>query len=280
MARPAAQLGLCRVRRVAIGFCVALPALATIARSQTASAGQNLPGSAPVAAPVRPFAVGERLEYRVRVPVFGTVGRGVLSVGAIDTVRGVPTWVLRFDVDAGVGPLHGTDHSASWLDPVRMSTMRYTRDESMPSAHHRDSVEVFPLERRWTAASGESGISPSDDPLDELSFIFLLRTLPLASDSMLVFHRHYDVERSPTRVQLLGRETITTEVGTFRTIIVEMRVRDHQRFRSEGVIRFNLSDDSLRIPIRIISPMRELGTTELLLRVRSVAASDGAPAGR
>ena len=234
----------------------------------------------PLGVPARPFAVGERLDYRVRVSVFGTIGRGVLSVSARDTVRGIPAWVLRFDVDASVGPLHCADHSASWLDPARMATMRYTRDEQMPSVHLRDSVEVFPLERRWTRAAGDSGVTPSDDPLDELSFIYLLRTLPLTSDSMLVLRRHYDVERSPTRIQVLGRETVKTDAGTFNTIIVEMRMRDPRRFRGEGVIRFNLSDDSLRIPVRIVSPMRDMGMTELLLRSRTVKPVDGLAGGK
>ena len=217
-----------------------------------------------------PFGIGERLSYSVRVAGIGTIGHGVMSVGGPDTVRDVNVWVLRFETDAGVGPLRGHSRSASWIDPQCMTSLRFSRHERHLFSAEHDSVEIMPAERRWTSASGATGEIQSDAPLDELSFIYFIRTLPLDDDSLMTFTRHYDTERSPTTVRVVGRESVTTKAGTFASLIVELRVRDPRHYRGEGVIRLSLSDDARRIPVRIESALPHVGVTVLTLESYTV----------
>ena len=213
-----------------------------------------------------PFALGEKLTYRVSVSKMGTVGSGSMWVEGPVDVRGTSTWLLRFDFSAGLGPMKAVDRTSSWLDPQHMAAQRYYKHEKHVLAKRDERVEIFPSDRRWTAADGESGVSPTDEPLDELSFMYFIRTLPLAPDSTYRFNRHFDVARSPTTVKVLGHEVISTPAGRFETIAVEMRVRDSRRYRGEGVIRINLSDDAMRIPVRIESAMPVLGTAVMTLQ--------------
>ena len=54
---------------------------------------------------------------------------------------------------------------------------------------------------------------------------------------------------------------------SFQTIEVEMRVRDPERYSGgEGVIRFHLTDDARRIPVRIESSMPVGGRVVLSLQ--------------
>ena len=106
-------------------------------------------------------------------------------------------------------------------------------------------------------------------PLDELSFIYFLRTLPLLDDSARTFVRHYDSDRNPVTVTVVGRDTLKTRAGEFPTIIVEMRVRDPRHYQGDGVIRINLSDDARRLPVRIESRMPVFGATVLTLKLVS-----------
>jgi Protein of unknown function (DUF3108) len=108
-------------------------------------------------------------------------------------------------------------------------------------------------------------VSPSDTPLDELSFMYFIRTLPLEPNSTYRFNRHFDAARSPTSVKVVRREIIATPAGRFQTILVEMRVKDPRRYHGEGVIRINLSDDAMRIPVRIESTMPVVGTAVMTL---------------
>ena len=220
---------------------------------------------------VLPFTVGERLTYRVHVPKLRAGGRGAMWIEGPVDVRGIGAYVLRFDMKAGVGPFKGVDQTQSWLDRDRMVSLRYEKHESHPLSRHDEEVELFPDQRRWDAGQDGSGESATDAPLDELSFLYFLRTLPLASDTTLAFSRHFDAERNPTTVRVVGRETITTDAGVFETMVVEMRVRDPRRYRGEGVIRIHLTDDRCRLPVRIESVMPVFGTTVLTLESHSHA---------
>jgi hypothetical protein len=193
-------------------------------------------------------------------------GRGAMWVEGPVDVRGAAAYLLRFDMRAGLGPVKGTDRTESWLDRERLMSLRYEKNESHPLSRHREAVELFPGEKRWNAANGkESGESATDAPLDELSFLYFLRTLPLDSGTSVEFNRHFDARRNPTTVRVVGRESITTAAGTFETIIVEMRVNDARRYQGEGVIRIHLTDDRCRLPVRIESTMPVIGTTVLTL---------------
>ncbi len=124
---------------------------------------------------------------------------------------------------------------------------------------------MHPARRHWQGADGSAGDSPTDAPLDELSFIYFLRTLPLGDDSIHVFTRFYDERRNPTTVQVVARETVHTGIGMVPAVVVEMRVKDPAHYKGEGVLRISLSDDARRIPVRIESTAPDFGKTVVLL---------------
>ncbi|HEY0972268.1 MAG TPA: DUF3108 domain-containing protein [Gemmatimonadales bacterium] len=212
----------------------------------------------------RPFEAGERLTYRVSAGKLGRLGRGSMWISEGADVRGRETLVLHFGFQARVGPIKVVNETESWIDAARMASLRFHKHERHPLSDHDEEVELFPERREWRAADGSSGESPTDAPLDELSFIYFLRTLPLERDTTFTLDRHFDVARNPTVIRVAGREVVQTEAGTFPTIVVEMRVKD-RRYRGEGVIRLNLSDDVRRLPVRIESSAPIVGKTVLTL---------------
>jgi hypothetical protein len=215
------------------------------------------------ATPTLPFAVGERLVYEGRVRGIG--GRGTMWITGPVDVRGVATYELHFDFSARIGPLTVSQKSTSWLDPERMAAMRFEKRERHLLVRRDESVDLFPDERRWRANDGETGTSPTSAPLDELSFIYFVRTLSLTADTTLRLDRHFDRDRSPTIVRVLEREQVSTPAGSFNTVVVEMRVRDPQHYKGEGTIRFSISDDGCRLPVRIESNIPDAGNVVLTL---------------
>lgn len=212
------------------------------------------------------FGIGEALRYEVRVAPFGRVGAATMWVEGPVEIQGVRTWLLRFDLAAGVGPIRGVDQTSSWLDPVAFAVLRYEQHEANPVATHDERVRIDRVHGRWRDEVRDAGGPLADpQPLDELSFIYLLRTLPLEGDSVRTLTRHFDVARNPVRLHLLGREIVATPAGIFRTRVVEMEVRDPRRPRGVGRIRIHLDDDPCRMPVRIESRMPRLGVTTLLL---------------
>jgi len=213
-----------------------------------------------------PFDVGERLHYRVSLGRLGTVGEAEMSVDGPEAVRGTETLVLRSQVSARVGFIKTTERAQSWIDPNRMTALRYVkRTQRALTRDDEQHVELFPEQRRWEDRRGHSGESPTSTPLDELSFIYYLRTLPLDADTTSSVVKHYDAARNPIAVRVVRRDTVRTTAGTFPTIVVEMRVKDPRRYGGEGVIRLYLSDDTFRYPVRIESSVPVLGATVLTL---------------
>lgn len=188
-----------------------------------------------------------------------------MSVDGPVDVRGTETYLLRFDVKAGVGPIKGKNLTESWLDPERMAALRFRASERRPFSKRDEVVELYPEERRWESENGKSGDSPTDAPLDELSFIYFIRSLPLDAESTYTFNRYYDPQRNPTTVRVLSRDSLQTAAGEFRTVLVEMRVRDPRNYKGEGTLRFYLSDDACRIPVRIESAMPNVGLVTFML---------------
>jgi hypothetical protein len=220
-----------------------------------------------------PFAVGERLEYQVRISRIRASGRSMMTVEH-DTVRGQAVYLLRFDFAAGFGPIKASDRTKSWVDPSRLVALRFQKQEQHPLWSGNEAVELFPDERRWEGLGGATGETATAVPLDELSFIYFLRTLPLVDDSLYQFDRHYAADRNPITVKLVGRETIPTGVGDLATIIVELRVRDPRRYRDGvGLIRIHLTDDARRIPARIESDIPKVGKAVMTLRAWNEPAS-------
>lgn len=219
-----------------------------------------------------PFAMGETLTFTGHTDLLGKMGRGAMWIEGPADMRGVSAWVLRFDFKAGVAPFGSSERTTSWFDAVRILSLRFEKHTRKFLGGEHKVVELFPEQRRWTEAKGSGGESLSSHPLDELSFIYFIRTLPLEMDSTYTFERHFDAARNPTLVKVVGRETIETPAGTFSTLKVEMIVRDARNYDKEGTIRFFLSDDERRIPVRIQSMMPGVGLATLTLETHNVPA--------
>lgn len=212
-----------------------------------------------------PFSVGEKLTYEVRVANGGKVGTATMWIEGPVDIRGTSTYLLRFDSRIRIALLTAVSRSSSWFDPLRGSSLRFLKQERNPLTHHNESVDLYPDERKWKSAKGETGQSPSNTPLDELSFMYFIRTLPMTPGATYRFDRHFDAARNPTMVSVIRRETIPTPMGELRVFLVEMRVRDPRHYKGEGVIRIHLTDDDCRLPARVESKMPVVGTAILTI---------------
>ncbi len=216
-----------------------------------------------------PFPLGESLDYEVRVQRLGRVGEGRLWIEGPVDVEGVAAWRLRFELEAGKGPIRGVDRTSSWINPRRFATLRFTKEERHPLSRSREDVRIDADSGTWRDAEGPHGDLAAPDPLDELSFLYFIRTLPIDRDTTLTFARHFDAARNPTIVTIGDGGVLTTPAGRFATRLLTMRVRDPKRYRGTGTIKVYLSDAECRVPVRIESRMPMLGATTLLLKARS-----------
>jgi len=210
-----------------------------------------------------PFSVGEKLTYEVRIANGSKVGAATMWIEGPVDVRGTSTYLFRFDSRIRIAFIPAASRSSSWFDPLRGSSLRFFKHEQNPLTRHDESVDFYPDQKEWKSANGESGQSPSSTPLDELSFMYFIRTLPMTPGATYRFDRHFDAARNPTRVNVIRREVIPTPMGELPVVLVEMRVRDPRHYKGEGLIRIHLTDDDCRLPARIESTMPVVGTAIL-----------------
>jgi hypothetical protein len=224
-----------------------------------------------------PFFIGEKLSYDVTLASGAHIGQSTMWVEGPATVRGTNTYLLRFDSRVRVALFSGESKSESWFDPVRRSSLRYFRQERSILTHDDVLVDVYPERKTWESKDGRNGNSPTDSSLDELSFIFFLRTLPLTPGTSYRFDRHFDAARDPVLVQVVRREVTATPLGELHTLLVEMRVRDPRHYEGEGVIRFNFTDDDCRLPVRIESMMPVVGRAIMSLKAENAPPACARP---
>lgn len=219
-----------------------------------------------------PFAVGERVSYDVSVDNGRKVGDGTMWIEGPVDVRGTSTYLLRFDSKVRIALMTGVSRSSSWFDPVRRLSLRFLKHEKNPLSHDDVSVDMYPDQKTWKSVDGQGGNSPDALPLDELSFIYFIRTLPLTAGATYQFDRHFDAARNPVVISVIRREIIPTPMGELKTVLVEMRVRDPKHYKGNGVIRFNLTDDQCRLPARIESTMPIVGKAVLTMKAENASA--------
>jgi hypothetical protein len=206
--------------------------------------------SRPEALEALPFAAGERLEYRARVARFGEIGRAVLWVEGPVELRGQQALRLRFDIDTRVGLVRVVDRHESWLDPERMTALRYHKHERHPLARRDERVELFPGARRWERADGVHGASETDVPLDELSFLYFVRTLPLDADTACAWRGTSTPSATRPRCASWGarrsrRRRASSARWSSRCACATSAATGAG---GEGVLRLHLSDDARRLP--------------------------------
>jgi hypothetical protein len=226
--------------------------------SQVAYSGDTPAAVAPV-----PFGPGERVSYRVAWgPIRGSAWSDVVRV---DTVRGRPAYHLSFRVRGGMLGLNVNDHQESWLDVAQLYSHRFKQDLNQPRYKRLRTLDFFPAERKWRQLEQpDSGPLASDRPLDDVAFLYWVRTLPLEVGRTYEFNRYYKDSGNPVMVTVLRRETVTVRAGTFHTIVVRPHIKTSGLFSEAEGSEVFFSDDEARLVVMMKTKVA-IGTMTLEL---------------
>jgi hypothetical protein len=213
--------------------------------------------------PVRvPFGVGERLEYDIR---FGKVhvGSGEMEILPFDTVRGRDTWHTVFRLSGGIPFYHVNDRYETWFDTRTLSSLRYWQDIDEGNYEPKRHYEIFP-DRREYIENDKPPQESVERPLDEGSFLYFLRTVPLRVGMDTSFNNYFRAERNPVRLRVLRRERVTVPAGEFNAIVVQP-ILVSKLFSEGGRAEIWLSDDENRIMLQMKSKVK-FGSLNLYLK--------------
>lgn len=234
----------------------------TLARGDVrAQTSDTVTAAAPVY-PV-PFAIGERATYEVH---FGKlkVGTGTMEVLGIEDIRGRPSWHTRFRIRGGIPFYRVDDVLESWIDREHFHSLRFVQDLEEGGKVRERRFEIFPDRQVFREGDGEEETSVAA-PLDDGSFIYFVRTIPLEEGQTYEFDRYFRPDRNPVKVRVLGRETIRVPAGTFKTIVIQPVIKAKGIFSEQGEARIWLSDDSQRIMVQMKTKTK-IGSLNLYLK--------------
>lgn len=231
--------------------------------------GAQSPAPSAEYAPV-PFGVGERMTYRVALGIVGEVGSGVLEVVDLDTIRGHPSYELRFQLKGGVPFARVDDDYRSWLDVKSLISRRFKQDQHEVRYERHRSFDFFPEEHLWRRTDKvESGAMPTEYPLDDVSFLYYIRTLPLEVGKTYTLWRYFHEDGNPVTVRVLRRQRITVAAGTFNTIVVQPIIKTKGIFSEGGRAEVYFTDDDRRILVALKSKVKILKSMDVTLETYS-----------
>lgn len=207
-----------------------------------------------------PFQVGERLTYDAKVNSI-KAGQASLSVEGLETIRGVGTVHTIFDLRGRVLFKKFANHYESWFDTTSIVSMRLVQKTDDVSK----SYEFFP-EKKIYVKNNDGIENPSVSmPIDEASFLFYLRTLPLEVGKTYTVDRYYFATKNPITITVDRRERVKVPAGEFDTYVLKPVIKSNGLFSVKSDAEVWLANDRAHTVIKLRSKL-SLGTLYLELR--------------
>ncbi len=207
--------------------------------------------------------VGERLAYDVKFSAV-KVGSGFMEAVGYEDVRGISALHVRFTVRGGTFFYKVNDLLESWIDTTRFVSLRHKQELSEGSRDRERNFEFYP-ERRTFSQDGKPEEPGVAAPLDEGSFLYFVRRVPLEVGRTYEFTRYFKPDRNPVRIIVLRKERIKVPAGTFNTVVIQPIIKAKGLFSEGGKAQVWLTDDSARVMVQMKSSL-PIGSLNLYLK--------------
>jgi Protein of unknown function (DUF3108) len=196
-----------------------------------------------------PFTVGERMEYDVKFGIF-RVGRASMEVVDVDTIRGEPAYHVAFVIRGRAIFYSMSDSLQSWFTVRDLTSLRFYQDNDENGDRRVNHYEIHPDLGFYVQNQRDTNTTTAR-PLDDASFFYFARTLPLENGHTYSLPRYFKPDRNPVTLQVLGRDTVNVPYGRFAVVAVRPTFKSRGLFGEGGQATVWLSDDEFRIPVAI-----------------------------
>jgi glycosyltransferase involved in cell wall biosynthesis len=246
--------------RAARGAVAALLVFVTPQDAQT-----DTPIEAAPEAPAFVFPVGERMHYQAKFGLFN-VGEAILEVAGIDTVRGVETARLRFQIDGGALWYDLEQTMLSWVGRADFRSRRFEQ-HAVENERRRDRFyDIFPDSGFYRQDGIDTALTTVADPLDDTAFLYWVRTLRFEVGKRYEFRRYFRPDHDPVIITVLKRERVSVAGRKWDAFVVRPAI-PHGRgiFAEKSDTRMWISEDAPHYVLAIVSTF-SFGTVTLKLK--------------
>ncbi len=238
-----------------IGVLVVIAAAAVLigVGSGSAATAIGTPTPSPHRRPAVIFGPGEHLTYAVS---FGHlhVGSGDMSIVGADTLSDHAGWHAMLTISGGIPFFHVRDTMTSWFDTGTFVSRRFIQHVNEGRYHAKREYDIDPAAQTYMK-NGGTPMATSIDPTDDVSLVYLVRSLPLADGDRYELNRYFQPDANPVVIRVVKREQITVPAGTYQAILIEPEIRTAGIFSKNGHAQLWFSDDSSRILLQMKSQL-------------------------
>jgi hypothetical protein len=194
-----------------------------------------------------PFAVGETLHYDAKLGYF-PVGTATAKVSRLAQERGEEAFVFAMTGAGGPPGYRVQFDLTSWVGSNEFNSLRFHRRLLQAGKVDEHEYVIVPDSARYREAGVPGDWQSPTEPLDELAFLYYLRTAPLKVGKTYSFARYFKTGYNPVQVTVTGRESVPLPSGTAPCLAVEVTTHGTS-------MRVWLTDDARRLPAQLELPL-------------------------
>lgn len=200
------------------------------------------------------FDVGERLTFDVKYG-FITAGVAEMYIPKIRRIAGRDVYHVTFKVNSlpGFDPFYKVrDRYETYIDVEGLFPWRF--EQHIREGGFSMDFSAFFDQRRGKVKTSDGSYEIPRYVNDIVSAFYYFRTQDFSNleiGDKLHLENFYRDTVYPLDVKYLGKETVQVEAGEFDCIILQPIIEAGGLFKSEGNIIVWLSDDELKIPVKV-----------------------------
>ncbi len=200
------------------------------------------------------FKVREKLTFDVKYG-FVTAGVATFEIPKIKKISGRDVYQVVFQVSSVPSFdwfFKVRDRYETYLDAEGMFPWRF--EQHIREGKYSRDFSAFFDQRKGKAKTSEGEYDIPKNVNDIVSAFYYVRTLDLSGlkkGQKIHLENFYKNKVYPLDVVYHGKEKVDVGAGTFECILVEPLVQEGGLFKSEGSILIWLSNDDLRLPVKV-----------------------------
>ena len=216
----------------------------------SASAQENS-GAGPIPFSAAPYKIGERLTYNVSFSSFPSAAHIELQVISRGTYFERDGVQLRAHVETtgvvNVALFAINNDYTTYVDPESGLPFHYQQVVREASRSTEASQDFNQPAGAIPVPSAQGGFTGT---YDFVSVFYRLRALPLAEGSTYNFSVRSATEEYQVELKVTGKQVVKTNVGSFNTLVSQIRVANNSRANSYH-LKVYFSDDARHVPVLI-----------------------------
>jgi Protein of unknown function (DUF3108) len=195
-----------------------------------------------------PFGVGETLRYEAKLGYF-SVGTASVSVTRLVQERGTQAFEFAMEGQGGPPGWRVSYDLTSHVATDRFQSLRFHRRLVQAGKVDEHGYIIIPDSARYREEGVTGDWVTPRDPLDELAFLYYLRSAPLQVGKSYSLQRYFKTGYNPIQVRVTGRESCALPNGSSTACLaVEVSSRGE-------MMRVWFTDDKQRLPAQLEIPL-------------------------